>query len=382
MQEEQLKLVVVDDAQENLRLLDAILGDDFELHLFTSALDCLDHLTELKPDLVLLDVIMPGMDGYELCRRLKSDPATDDIPVIFISAGTTPEERLAGYEAGGDEYVVKPFDVEELLNKIERSLDARREEIKLRVAAEEATRVAKAALIGSNELATLNRYVRNSAHATSYDDLAEHLLEAIRGFGLSCGLVLHTDSGSSFFGCTADSIEGTLLEKFNGSPERIMDYQARTIVNASRCTILVKNMPVNDEPRYVRLKEHLAAAVDATESRMESLEMILNASERRFETIRQVMNKNDQQLTEIQSRIANSEAERRAIMTQLLTEVEARLFGMGLEDDQEVKLVKMLDEGVQKVYALPSIGEEIEASFKAANKSLSRLLSEQPAPGK
>ena len=149
------KVMIVEDAVENQQLLEGLLEDSYDLSMAESAEECLARLGHEQPDLVLLDVGLPGMDGYEVCRHIKADSATRDIAIIFVSAAASAEERLAGYEAGGDEYVTKPFTADELLGKVERSLQARQEEHHLRKTIVEAQKVAQQALISSSELGGL-----------------------------------------------------------------------------------------------------------------------------------------------------------------------------------------------------------------------------------
>ncbi|RDH91297.1 MAG: response regulator [endosymbiont of Seepiophila jonesi] len=120
-------IIGVDDEPQNLEILEEILGDQFELTLVSSGRACLDEANVAPPDLILLDVNIQGMDGLEVCRRLKAEPDTSDIPVIFVSAYSKLEERLAGYRAGGDDYVTKPFDDEELLIKVKLALATKRQ---------------------------------------------------------------------------------------------------------------------------------------------------------------------------------------------------------------------------------------------------------------
>ena len=116
--ENNLRVFVVDDDAIILDVLRATLAAECELHTFASAEACLGALVDVKPDLFLLDVSMPVMDGYALCRQLKDDWDTQDIPVVFISASDNNETRMLCYEAGGDDFIQKPFDPVELLSKL------------------------------------------------------------------------------------------------------------------------------------------------------------------------------------------------------------------------------------------------------------------------
>lgn len=105
----QATVLVVDDTPANLTLLAQVLKPDFRVQLAVSGAKALELCRRQPPDLIVLDVMMPEMDGYEVCRRLKADPATRRVPVIFLTALTRPEDESAGFEAGGADFIHKPF---------------------------------------------------------------------------------------------------------------------------------------------------------------------------------------------------------------------------------------------------------------------------------
>jgi adenylate cyclase len=114
-------ILVVDDLSQNVRLLDAVLSPHgFRVATASSGKEALDVLGKEHPDLVLLDVLMPGIDGYEVCRRIREDPGTAFLPVIMITASEG-EEKIRAIESGADDFVHKPFDQAELLARV-RSL--------------------------------------------------------------------------------------------------------------------------------------------------------------------------------------------------------------------------------------------------------------------
>ncbi|WP_024872658.1 response regulator [Tolumonas lignilytica] len=102
------KILLVDDEPNNLQLLRQILRDDYQLLFAHNGQTALDAVTAHHPDLILLDVMMPDLDGYEVCRRLKANPLTSDIPVIFITAMGEVDDEAAGFDVGAVDYIHKP----------------------------------------------------------------------------------------------------------------------------------------------------------------------------------------------------------------------------------------------------------------------------------
>src|SRR5690242_948209 len=106
-------ILIVDDTLANLQLLEDILSRaGYEVRLATDGVLALRSAQAKQPDLILLDIRMPGMDGYEVCRRLKADEASSSIPIIFISMLEDELDKVKGFQAGGVDYITKPFNPE------------------------------------------------------------------------------------------------------------------------------------------------------------------------------------------------------------------------------------------------------------------------------
>jgi two-component system cell cycle response regulator len=116
------RVLVVDDILSNVKLLEAKLTSEyFEVVTAYSGLEALAKIDESEPDIVLLDVMMPGMDGFEVCRRIKVNPKTAHVPVVMVTALDQPSDRVAGLEAGADDFLTKPVDDAALFARV-RSL--------------------------------------------------------------------------------------------------------------------------------------------------------------------------------------------------------------------------------------------------------------------
>ncbi|MBF0259336.1 MAG: diguanylate cyclase [Desulfamplus sp.] len=103
------KILIVDDTIANIQILGETLGAEYEVLIATNGNDALDLAQEQLPDIILLDIMMPGMDGYTVCRKLKSDPQTRSIPVIFITAMNEEKNEEKGLDIGAIDYIIKPF---------------------------------------------------------------------------------------------------------------------------------------------------------------------------------------------------------------------------------------------------------------------------------
>lgn len=130
--EKKQKVLIVDDIPKNIELAANILRTkDYNVTYAKSGLSALQKIESIDFDLILLDIMMPEMDGFEVCKKLKESEKTRDIPIIFLTARTETENVVKGLEMGAVDYVTKPFKAEELLARVRTHLDIRRKIIEL-----------------------------------------------------------------------------------------------------------------------------------------------------------------------------------------------------------------------------------------------------------
>ncbi len=112
------RVLVVDDDAEVAKSIEASLRKHYQVHVVYSGIEAIKEARRHRPDLIVLDVVMPGMDGLDTCRELRVDPALADVPILFLTALGRPEDRVAGLRAGADDYLTKPFNLDELQLRI------------------------------------------------------------------------------------------------------------------------------------------------------------------------------------------------------------------------------------------------------------------------
>jgi putative two-component system response regulator len=122
------RILIVDDSADNIRLVTEILNrqdEQYEVYSASDGLEAIEYIKSNQPDLIMLDVVMPGMDGFEVCKIIKSNEKTRLIPIVMITALDSQQDRLRGLDAGVDDFVSKPFNVYELLARVKNLLKLR-----------------------------------------------------------------------------------------------------------------------------------------------------------------------------------------------------------------------------------------------------------------
>ncbi|WP_300462595.1 SpoIIE family protein phosphatase [Desulfobacula sp.] len=174
------KVLLVDDIKENINVLVQALKDDYKLGFAMDGESALTYARTKSPDLILLDIMMPGMDGFEVSRKLKSDPRTQDIPFIFITAIDETENKAAGFELGAVDYITKPFEIIEVKARVKTHLSL---------------------LVASRQLSQQNRKMRQSLNLAK--DVQQNLIPKadpiISGFDIAGRTIYCDETGGDYY---------------------------------------------------------------------------------------------------------------------------------------------------------------------------------------
>ncbi|MFZ2161932.1 MAG: response regulator [Sideroxyarcus sp.] len=152
-------VMIVDDAEEMLMILESILAKEYSLKLFTQPKEALDYAFSNPPDLILLDVMMPEIDGFEACRRLKANPKVRDIPVIFLTAKNEDEYEEMGFSVGASDFIHKPINAPIVNARVKTHLKIK---FVMNYLRNENVRLKESAKQASTELAQLTRMLWGS----------------------------------------------------------------------------------------------------------------------------------------------------------------------------------------------------------------------------
>ena len=273
-------ILVVDDQQPSLTSLELILKLNYRVSLATSGQKCLDLLAADPPDLILLDVDIPFMDGLTVCRMIKANPVTSSIPVIFVSALSKLSERLAGYKAGADDYISKPYDVDELLLKIRVALNNQHDLQNARQVADLIQEEMEESLAFSTELGELAKFITDSLECDDIRSLGEQMLSTFERFGLR--VIIRMVSSGHYFSHAGEVgvLDQEMMESMYDKG-RIIDFGHRTLINTEYVSVLVRNMPIHNKAYYQRWKENLNLLVEVVNRRISDVQRLLDKKSER-----------------------------------------------------------------------------------------------------
>ena len=363
MSEDKYKVLVVDDSAEDIHFVIENLKSDYAVLAATNGAKALEIVAqEPRPDVILMDVEMPEMNGYETCRLIKNNPETCGIDVIFVSAHDSVDEKLAGYEAGGSDYLIKPVQTGELLQKVKLAIKDK--ELRTAVEADKAMamQTAMVAMSNAGEQGVVVDFMRRSFAVTSIEDLARLVVEATSSYGLESSVQLRTAFGpvNASTNEPIPPLEQELLSRMK-DVGRLKEIGVRFIGNFGDVTQLIKNMP-EDEDYRGRLRDHIALLLEGAEARLRALEM--------QERLGQLVADSKIALQEIEAMQAQQKQTSMQIMDDVMQQQEAAFLSYGLSEDQETLLLNVVQTGVNKSLDNFEKGLEIDEKMRAIIRSL------------
>ena len=369
------RILAVDDEPFNLEIIEEILEDlDFELKMVNSGPECLEVVEEFDPQVILLDVSMPQMSGYDVCRKLKENPNTQKIIVMFVSARGTVEERMEGYSVGAEDYIVKPFSHNELKLKLQHLNQVLIEKESLEQQVEDATSTAFNAMANSSEMGQIVNYIEHIGSIDNEQELGKVFLNCLGAFDLQSNVEFRLDNEVLHFSvsgvCSPIVIELFEMLKSKG---RLHEFSNRILVNYEMISLLILNMPGQDPDKHGRIRDHICFLVSVTE---QQLKAILTKKEllQQQQQLNDAVSKVHSKFTGLIELLNENRINNEAVFKRLQEDLESRIPTMGLDEDQEVFIYQKVDETIQNSVAREESVKGVKAAFKEIENDLSLLL--------
>lgn len=376
---EAYSIFVVDDDKTMRMLLSSMLGSAYNVETFESSEQCLLRLADSTPDLFLLDVGLPGMNGYDLCRRIREMDSSSVRQVIFITGNDAPEEILAGYEAGAEDYVLKPFDVVVLHHKIEtlRRIAQGRAQLSEQLRASD--ELSTLALANLDEYAVLIKFLRSLNECSSAEEIAQATLRSLDAFHLEGAIQVRMRGDERTFSHAGENwpLEIAVINHVRNM-DRIFEFRTHCAYNFERITILVTNMPVDDQELCGRIRDHLAIAAESADAKIAALQSFRDNARMR-ERIHGMLDRLGATVNSYASQYNDARAKGTIFTTRILDDLLAMFAHLGMSSQQEEEILEMVKDRAEKLVDLYDIAEDTQVVLGGLGQELEALLANTTA---
>ena len=374
------KIFVVDDDPVTLEMIFTMLEDQYSVETFESAEACLARLEEEKPDLFLLDVSMPGMDGYVFCRRLKDDSLLSRIPVTFVSSNDSSESRLKGYEAGGEDFVVKPFDPEELCRKVRVAEQIVRSRKSLEEQIESAEYLSNLALAGMDEGGIALQFMSELISWETEQEVAEGLIKLMQRYRLEGAVQTRIAGRKMTFSAAGVNLplESSVLDHVS-KMDRIFEFKNRAVHNFERVSLMVNNLPLDDPDYCGRLRDNLSITAQGADSRLRAIEIEM-ASRHSQKVVMSVMQSIRDSIISLQREHQMDKSRSSLLMIDFEKNLLDSFVHLGLSDKQESYLLDFVREFMQRLVDLFDHSQGTYNDLTSLNEQLRQVLPNTSRP--
>jgi len=365
-------VLVVDPDPTHQELLDGMLEEDMTVLLAGSAKECLEIFNFKQPDLVILETNIPDMDGYKLCQKLKASSGETGCAIIFLAEAMSLEEKMVGYRHGCDDFIVKPFQPEELLTKALRTLEIKSVQKKILQESSDAMHTALTAMKHSSDMGLILRFMESNAKCHGFEDLGQLLFELLREFSLHGSLLFKAHGGDLFVGCQDDSSEAMQLAMCFDK-EKFVSKNNELVINQGNVSLLIIDMPVEDERVYSELKDVLGMVMSSVSSRTQSINVGLELSQERTSGLDATIANCHVRMGNVSHNLSLHTGEISIVMDNLVSDIKEVSLSLALSDSQEASLLEVFDKTLDKMNGTYSRITHIEEDFNVVLQELNTL---------
>lgn len=366
----------VDDDETMRLIIESSLDCHYVVETFDSGDRCLERVKQGLPDLFLLDIEMPSLNGHELCRQIRKIPEAQDIPVVFISAHDDLDTVLASYDAGGDDYVVKPVDIVILNRKIENIRRMHRDKVALLSQAKSAEELATSALANLGEYAVLIKFLRSLNDCDNHSALLASLFHLLRGYKLDAAIQLRLPGLEKTFGESGESrpLEVAVINHVR-SMDRIFQFNKRAAFNFERITVLVNNMPIHEPELSGRIRDNVVIAAECADVKLQEQRINAEHSQSKV-TAANLLDSLQCVVMDFERKFLQAHYNGSLLTQDLLDELASAFASLGLSQQQETRIDGIVRAKLDKMADIYDFSQEMHNVLNDIAKRLSAILSE------
>ncbi len=371
------RILIVDDDEIVSGMLTVLLEKyAYAVNSVESGEDCLAQIGDLKPDAVILDIHMPGIDGYQVCQQLRERPETHDLPIIFLSGLEALEDRLKAYDVGGDDYIAKPFNPEEIRRKVDIAMRIKHKRDQNIVEKQVSDTTAMTAIFSLGEFGAALKFTRDSLHCRSLQSLAKLAIDALQTIGVESHIQIRTRD----FGTLTVTPEGPAIPlevsvfELSLKQGRIFQFSRRLIINYESVSILVLNLQLDDDEKAGRIRDYAAIICETSEAAVENILLRLDANAR-TEELRQLAEATQTAIENLHTRYRLQQADTRFELDQMIHAMEDMYVSLGLLESQEKTVNHLIHTAKNNVMNRLEQGMVGENEFKEILERLAEAAS-------
>ncbi len=330
------------------------------------------HGAGSTPDLVILDIEMPGIDGYEACRRLRATDSTSKIPVIFLSGHDGLDDRLRAYDAGGDDFMAKPFMPDEVLRKAGLAIEHKRRQEAVTEDKQSSFETAMTALTSLGESGVTLKFSRSALGCRTQHALASLTIESMGAFGIDCHVQLRSPTETLTWTPhgPASPLEESVIEK-SRSMDRIFSFSNRLIINYNTVSLLVTNMPLENSDLCGRIRDHAAMIAEAAELAVDNINLRTEAILRSNE-LRQLAIASRKAVEDLRKDYRELQVATRLELNSMANIIEDMYTRLSLSDSQELTISNTLRTSTERVLALFDRSSDLDRNFAGIVEGLTK----------
>jgi len=368
----------LDDDETNLQLVISSLEQQFYVETLSESLGALEKIRAIKPELVILDVNMPDINGYEMCRLIRQDSDLSGLPVVFLTCLTTLKDRLEGYDAGGDAYLGKPFKIAELTSVIHVHLHRRHQLDVIQEQMLSAQDMAMTMMKTQSELGEVVQFSRNVSRANNIEAFTSTLFDTLARFGLESSIQINLLSGALHRRSDAGALTGMEQELFelSSGAGRITSFGNKCIYTSKHLVLLVKNVPLEDIELAGRLRDHLAIVVDSADVSLRLIEQDLQLKQKKIEVSGTSLNTINNEFDSILDRLKQMDSQAKQAFESLSLNIEMSFLYLGLTEQQEGQLLTLVKESREKADGYKEMSAHMFDSMQLIGEAVRKLSCE------
>jgi len=373
MMENKTRVLSVDDNLQNRRVIELALKDEFDVISSDGNSPFVALVSDTQPKIILLDIMLEGKTGFDLCSELRDSIDCPDTYVVFVSALTSVSDKLIAYASGGDDYICKPINIEELQKKLKAIEKRINDKEQIEAQCTNASNIAFTSMKQASELGMLITFFNDSLEISSEERLYTLIADFFNQFEVNFSLEFRLENNTTQYPLnTLTPLELEILE-LGRSGQRIVNFGNNILFNSKWCSILIKHIAMDDESYIGRIRDNFAILLSIIDSRLmliDSENKRINERAKALESISKALAIN---FSDIKESILSQENELLKLLSELTLNLDHKSISMGLSEDQESELTGFFEETKDKFYDAIGASVSIDNNLHNINRLLLKV---------